>query len=130
MARVTDVCVIGAGAAGLTAARALTAAGCTVRVLEARPRVGGRAWTDVATFGIPIDRGCAWLHCAEGNPWTAFARELEAAGALAEPVAEGIFFAGEACTPSAFGAIHGAWISGADAARRIVASLARPAARG
>jgi monoamine oxidase len=78
LARVTnglDVCVIGAGAAGLTAARALTAAGLAVRVLEARGRVGGRAWTDVATFGMPIDRGCAWLHCAEDNPWTAFARE-------------------------------------------------------
>ena len=323
MARVTngpDVCVIGAGAAGLTAARVLTAAGLAVRVLEARGRVGGRAWTDVETFGIPIDWGCAWLHCAEENPWTAFARErgftvverspdwqrrighealsaerrlrwdadyeraetaIEAAAragrdvpvsdvlpadlefrtlfdalmswsmgvdthelssadfaaydetdvnwavphglgavvasaargldvtldcpvsavdwsgprvrlatargtvdcgavvvtvpttllarvfgndlgrrirrsaatawcsdpwargsysaarpgfarcraVLAEPVAEGIFFAGEACTPSAFGAIHGAWISDADAARRIVASPARAGAR-
>jgi len=69
-----DVCVVGAGAAGLTAARELTAAGLSVRVLEARGRVGGRAWTDVETLGIPIDRGCAWLHCAEGNPWTAYAR--------------------------------------------------------
>ena len=70
-----DVCVIGAGAAGLVAARELTAAGLSIRVFEARGRVGGRAWTDVATFGVPIDRGCAWLHCAERNPWTAFARE-------------------------------------------------------
>jgi monoamine oxidase len=70
-----DVCVVGAGAAGLTAARELTAAGLSVRVLEARNRVGGRAWTDVETLGVPIDRGCAWLHCAERNPWTAYARE-------------------------------------------------------
>ena len=77
MARGTDgldVCVVGAGAAGLTAARELAAAGFSVRVLEARGRVGGRAWTDVETFAIPIDRGCAWLHCAEKNPWTTFAR--------------------------------------------------------
>ena len=69
-----DVCVVGAGAAGLVAARELAAAGLGVRVLEARSRVGGRAWTDVATFGVPIDRGCAWLHNAETNPWTGFAR--------------------------------------------------------
>jgi monoamine oxidase len=37
--------------------------------------VGGRAWTDVETFGVPIDRGCAWLHCADTNPWTEYARE-------------------------------------------------------
>jgi len=70
-----DVCVVGAGAAGLVAARELTRAGLRVRVLEARDRVGGRAWTDVVTFGIPIDRGCAWLHCADTNPWTDYARE-------------------------------------------------------
>ena len=70
-----DVCVVGAGAAGLTAARVLGRAGLTVRVLEARRRVGGRAWTDTETLGVPIDRGCAWLHCAERNPWTAYARE-------------------------------------------------------
>jgi len=71
---VLDACVVGAGAAGLAAARELARAGLTVRVLEARARVGGRAWTDVETFGVPIDRGCAWLHCADRNPWTAFAR--------------------------------------------------------
>ena len=72
---VHDVCVVGAGAAGLIAARELARAGLDVRVLEARSRVGGRAWTDTATLGVPIDRGCAWLHCADRNPWTAFARE-------------------------------------------------------
>ena len=70
---ILEACVVGAGTAGLVAARELTRAGFTARVLEARARVGGRAWTDTETFGVPIDRGCAWLHNAPDNPWTASA---------------------------------------------------------
>ena len=55
-----DVCVIGAGFAGLTAARRLAGAGKSVLVLEARDRVGGRTWTEDRA-GCPVDRGGAWL---------------------------------------------------------------------
>jgi monoamine oxidase len=55
-----DVCVIGAGFAGLAAARRLHAAGRSVAVLEARDRVGGRVWT-VERNGVPIDLGGTWL---------------------------------------------------------------------
>lgn len=61
-----DVAVIGAGAAGIAAARRLVAAGAEVVVLEARDRVGGRAHTVVAD-GLPLDLGCGWLHDAAEN---------------------------------------------------------------
>ena len=74
-----DLLVIGAGAAGIAAAREAISLGLTVRVLEARDRVGGRAHTDATTLGAPFDLGATWLHAAEGNPLVplAGARGLE-----------------------------------------------------
>lgn len=66
-----DVVVVGAGVAGLTAARELTRNGVSVAVVEARSRIGGRAFTESKTFGVPYDHGCAWLHSADVNPLTA-----------------------------------------------------------
>ncbi len=71
-----DVIVIGAGAAGLAAARRLVDVGLEVAVLEARNRIGGRAWTIEARPGLPVDMGCEWLHCADRNPMVAVARDL------------------------------------------------------
>ncbi|MEQ8709672.1 MAG: FAD-dependent oxidoreductase [Rhodospirillales bacterium] len=70
-----DVVVIGAGIAGITAARLLREQGYSVTVLEARGRIGGRAYTEDATFGIPYDHGCAWLHSADINPLTGLVRD-------------------------------------------------------
>lgn len=69
--------VIGAGIAGIAAARDLRSRGWTVTVLEARDRIGGRVWTD-ASLGFPVDLGGSWIHGDEGNPLTALAREYGA----------------------------------------------------
>lgn len=62
-----NVIVIGAGIAGLAAAQALTKAGVSVKVLEARDRIGGRLKID-NSLGVPIDLGASWVHGASGNP--------------------------------------------------------------
>jgi monoamine oxidase len=61
-----NVVVVGAGVAGLSAARTLREAGRTLRVLEAGSRIGGRAVTADMT-GVPVDLGAQWLHAAENN---------------------------------------------------------------
>lgn len=61
-----DVAVIGAGAAGLAATRALAGAPLDVAVLEARDRIGGRAHT-IDFEGAGLDMGCGWLHSADEN---------------------------------------------------------------
>ena len=73
----TDVVVVGAGAAGLGAAKALQAEGVACVVVEALGRIGGRAHTESREFGVPFDVGCAWLHAADRNP---FFPDAQAAG--------------------------------------------------
>ena len=63
-----DLIIIGAGCAGLAAAREAKRCGLSYTVLEAQDRIGGRAYTNTTTFGIPIDYGCHWLHAASVNP--------------------------------------------------------------
>jgi monoamine oxidase len=66
--READIVVIGAGAAGIAAARRIAAAGRKAIVLEAANQPGGRCITDNATFGVPFDRGARWIHNPETNP--------------------------------------------------------------
>lgn len=73
-----DVIIVGAGMAGLTAARQLQAAGLEVLVLEGRDRLGGRIWTD-RSLGVPMDMGASWIHGPDGeNPITPLAKAVGA----------------------------------------------------
>ncbi|MDP3692677.1 NAD(P)/FAD-dependent oxidoreductase [Bradyrhizobium sp.] len=72
--RDADIVVIGAGAAGISAARRVMAANRRVIVVEASSQIGGRCLTDTATFGVPFDRGARWMYNPETNPMVKLAR--------------------------------------------------------
>jgi monoamine oxidase len=72
--READIVVIGAGAAGIAAARRIMAANRKVVVLEAAGQIGGRCLTDSTTFDVPFDRGARWIHNPDTNPMIRLAR--------------------------------------------------------
>src|ERR1700674_3629719 len=72
--RDADIVVIGAGAAGIAAARRIMAANRRVIVVEAASQIGGRCLTDTATFDVPCDRGARWMHNPDTNPMIRLAR--------------------------------------------------------
>ena len=71
----TDVIIIGAGVAGLAAAKTLIAAGIPCVVVEASHRIGGRAYAEQFADGSWFDLGCSYLHEAELNPFVPIAAE-------------------------------------------------------
>lgn len=89
-----DVVVIGAGAAGIAAARRVMAAGRSVLVIEAAGRIGGRAHTETARFGVPFDRGCSWLQGPPGLPHLDLARRL-GFGLVDQYGARDVFYVGD-----------------------------------
>ena len=70
----TEVIIVGAGAAGIAAARRLAAAGRRYVLVEAADRVGGRCVTDARIFGVPFDLGAHWIYSPDVNPLTRTAR--------------------------------------------------------
>lgn len=63
-----DAIVVGAGASGLGAARAIADGGKRVLILEGRDRIGGRMWTDTTTMSIPFERGAELIHGFPAGP--------------------------------------------------------------
>jgi monoamine oxidase len=63
-----DVAIIGAGAAGIAAARRVAALGRRFALIEAGDRVGGRCVTDTRIFGVPHDLGAHWIRQSDTNP--------------------------------------------------------------
>ena len=74
--READIVVIGAGAAGVAAARRVMAANRKVVVVEAASQIGGRCITDSTTFDVAFDRGARWMHNPETNPMIRLARSI------------------------------------------------------
>jgi monoamine oxidase len=63
----SDVVIVGAGAAGIGASRMLRSLNVPHVVLEAKDRVGGRAYSDTTSLGYLWDHGCHWFHSADIN---------------------------------------------------------------
>ena len=71
-----SVLVVGAGMAGLAAARSLADAGWPVRLIEARDRIGGRVHTD-RDWGVPLEMGASWIDGTKDNPLTELAQRAQ-----------------------------------------------------
>jgi monoamine oxidase len=69
-----DIAIVGGGAAGIAAARRLARSGPSVRLFEASPRLGGRAWSQEIR-GFKLDLGAGWLHSADRNAWVKVAEQ-------------------------------------------------------
>ena len=76
MSSLVDVVIVGAGAAGLAAAKSAGAHGLSFVLLEASHRIGGRARTEDFVPGQPFDLGCHWMHSASINPFVDIADRL------------------------------------------------------
>jgi monoamine oxidase len=71
-----SVLVVGAGMAGLSAARSLADAAWTVRIIEARDRIGGRVYT-TRDWGVPLEMGASWIHGTTDNPLVPLAQQAQ-----------------------------------------------------
>ncbi|HYZ33062.1 MAG TPA: FAD-dependent oxidoreductase, partial [Crenalkalicoccus sp.] len=117
-----EVLVVGAGAAGIAAARRLGALGLEALVLEASDHVAGRAWTESARLGAPFNHGAEWLHAADENPLTPIARSLGITLRQGEPQ-ERVLNGDRPATPRELAEYERAWHAFDPAVAAAVAAL-------
>ena len=117
-----DVVIVGAGVAGLAAARTLIAAHKTVLVVEARERIGGRAVTDSTTFGFPFDHGAQWIEAGKTNPAMAILRETNAKP-IPDRQEQTLYISGKELPNEEYARFEKIAI---DASRKIAAALIKP----
>jgi len=117
-----DVVIVGAGVAGLAAARSLMAAHKSVLVVEARERIGGRAVTDGTTFGFPFDQGAQWIEAGKTNPAMAILREANARPIL-DRQEQTLYLAGKEPAREEYARFEKIAV---DASRKIAAALKKP----
>ncbi len=117
-----DVVIVGAGVAGLAAARSLMAAHKSVLVVEARERIGGRAVTDSTTFGFPFDQGAQWIEAGKTNPAMAILREVNAKPIL-DRQEQTLYLGGTELPKEEYARFEKIAV---DASRKIAAALKKP----
>jgi len=121
-----DVVIIGAGAAGLGAAKTLSDLGISFLLIEAQSRIGGRAYTDLHTFGVPYDMGCHWLNYGRINPWVDYGKTN---GFTVYPTPEepyGLFVGKRKATPEELKAYYNAWDQIEDEIGRVAEKSSNP----
>jgi monoamine oxidase len=69
-----DVAIVGAGAAGIAAARRVASAGRSYVLLEAHSRIGGRVWSAAGSLGVVHDRGAHRMSASGRNPLVSIGR--------------------------------------------------------
>jgi monoamine oxidase len=104
-----DVVIIGAGSAGLSAARTLIARGKSVVIVEGANRIGGRAYTESDTFGVPYDHGCFNVMGPKNFAYKDMAKEWGFDLLYMKGAGENVFVGDRKATSSELGHYDVAW---------------------
>ncbi|MCF8067119.1 MAG: FAD-dependent oxidoreductase [Desulfobacterales bacterium] len=104
-----DVVIIGAGAAGLGAAKTLMDLNISFIMIEAQARTGGRAYTDEYIFDVPYDMACHWLNYGDTNPWYNYGKKNDFTIVPEQDDPYGVFIGDRPATKKEVKAYDRAW---------------------